>query len=405
MFAPILPRLGFDALHPPDTVFAPRSSVERTHWFGLPPWRLDALTGTTIACMGSMPLICHAGVATEVALSFLESAGLTRPKSLLLYRDEREAVARARECVSAGMRLAYIYPPPPGADADEMLLVPLDAYGSLNDKARLGELVASLHVPPRRIVAPDEIAGLLAAWPGRPVFVKGAIRGAHGAGRDVRRCASAAEWTEAIAWLLGERAHLAGVVVEDEIHFVSTWCLSFAVLAAECLYLGAAEQLFSSVGTQSGSRIDPRHPPPQAAVAVAQAIAERARGLGYRGICGFDVGVDADGHVFAFDLNFRSNASTPQVLMHDAATRRIGAAVSQSFTFRLKGSLEAALDPLRAYAEEGRLVPLRIYDGAFAPAPEGCNIVSGLLVAGDSAAADELAAELASRVEPLAAPP
>jgi hypothetical protein len=352
--------------------------------------------------MGSMPLICHAGVATEAALSFLESAGLPRPKSLLLYRDEREAVARARECVSAGMRLAYFYPPPAGADADEMLLVPLNAYGSFNDKARLGELVAPQHVPPRRVVALDEVAGLMADWPGRPVFVKGAIAGAHGAGTDVRYCTNAAEWSQALAWFLGERAHLVGIVVEDAIRFVSTWCLSFAVLAGECLALGGAEQLFSSVGIQSGSRIDPRNAPPEEAIAISRAIAERARALGYRGLCGFDLGLAEDGRLFAFDLNFRSNASTPQVLMHEAATRRIGAAVSQSFSFRLKGSLEAALGRLRPYAEDGRLVPLRIYDGAFAEAPDGFNMVSGMLIAADSAGAVELAAELASLLAPLA---
>jgi hypothetical protein len=36
--------------------------------------------------MGSMPLICHEGVATAEILAFLEMAGLERPRSLFLYR-------------------------------------------------------------------------------------------------------------------------------------------------------------------------------------------------------------------------------------------------------------------------------------------------------------------------------
>jgi hypothetical protein len=398
VFAPLAPRFTLDALHPRDTAFFPRSTLARTHWIHVPAWRLDALTGLTLSCIGSMPLVCHERVASEPALAFLEAAGLARPKSLLLYRDEAGALARARACVAASRKLAYGYPPPPGADADEMLLVPLGLYAAWNNKARLAEFVPPQHVPPRRFVAAERIADLLSQWPGRPVFVKAAVDGANGAGRGVRHCTSAAEWESALAWLAQERAQLAGIVVEDALPFTATWCASFALLAERSLYLGAAEQLFASVGSQSGSRIDPRNAPPPQAVAACLAVAEAARARGYRGLCGFDVGALADGRVFVVDLNFRINASTPQVLLHEPATRRLGAAVSQSFLLAPKGPLAAALERLRAYAEDGRLVPLRIYDAAGEPAPDATNLVSGIVIANDADGASALAAELAARL-------
>ena len=141
------PSIGLDQLHPPATVLAPRSCAEQTHWLRYPPWRLDALTGMAMSCLGSMRLICHEGVATEEVLSFLELAGLERPRSLLLYRTESEAVARARECAARGERLAYFFPPPPGADAPERLLISIAAYGLFNNKARLGEFVLPAACP------------------------------------------------------------------------------------------------------------------------------------------------------------------------------------------------------------------------------------------------------------------
>ena len=180
---------------------------------------------------------------------------------------------------------------------------------------------------------------------------------------------------------------------------VSTWCLSFAVLPETSLYLGAAEQVFSAVGIQKGSRIDPLRLPSEEIVEICRAVAERARARGYLGICGFDVGTDSAGGVFVFDLNFRMNGSTPQVLMHAAAAARTGHRVSQSFGSALTGPLTEALARLRPYVEKGCLVPLRIFDGALAEAPDAPSFISGLVLADD----DVLAAQLESEVSGLLA--
>ena len=384
---PVQPSVPFDRLHPPGTVLAPRSSLDRARWLRMPSWRLDSLTGTAISCLGSMPLICHAGVATSEILDFLETAGLERPRTLRRYRTESEAVALAHECVAGGARLAYFYPPLPGADAPEMLLLSIESYGFFNNKARLGEFVPSEHVPPRRFVDAAGIAGLRDHPPPHAVFLKAAVEGANGAGKDLRYCPDAPSWRDAIAWLLTEQEHLMGLIVEDAVPVASTWCLSFGVLPERALYLGAAEQIFSEVGVQEGSRIDPSNPPPPEVEAVSRSVAENARTRGYLGLCGFDVGVDSAGRILVFDLNFRMNSSTPQVLMHAAAAARTGNPVSQSFGSVLGGPLEKTLARLRPYVEAGRLLPLRIFDGSLSDGGNAPSFISGLVLAEDAARA------------------
>jgi hypothetical protein len=281
-----------------------------------------------------------------------------------------------------------------------MLLVPLALYGFLNNKARLGELVPEPHVPRRSFVPAAEIAGLRARPPERPVFLKAAVDGATGGGKDLRYCANPSAWESAVDWFSSEQAHLAGLIVEDAIPVASTWCLSFAVLPETCVYLGAAEQIFSSIGIQSGSRIDPSNPPPEEAAAICRTIADKARALGYLGICGFDVGADAEGRLFVFDLNFRMNGSTPQVLMHAAAAARTGYRVSQSFGSALAGPLSATLARLRPHVEQGRAIPLRIFDGALAETADAPSFVSGLVLAEDGQEAEELEREISELLAP-----
>lgn len=347
-----------------------------------------------------MPLICHEGVATPQILEFLEMAGLDRPSSLLRYRTESEAIAQARACAARGSRIAYFFPPPAGADAPGMLLVPIALYGPLNNKARLSELVPGAHVPRRSFVPPVEIAGLRARPPEHPVFLKAAVDGATGGGKDLRYCATASDWESAVDWFSGEQDHLAGLIVEDAIPVASTWCLSFAVLPEACVFLGAAEQVFSSIGIQSGSRIDPSNPPPEEAAAICRTIAVKARDLGYLGICGFDVGADAGGRVIVFDLNFRMNGSTPQVLMHAAAAARTGKRVSQSFASPFAGPLSEALARLRPHVEQGRAIPLRIFDGALAETPDAPSFISGLVLAEDGPRAAELERSISEVLAP-----
>ena len=94
------------------------------------------------------------------------------------------------------------------------------------------------------------------------------------------------------------------------------------------------------------------------------------------------------------------NGSTPQVLMHAAAAARTGNRVSQSFASPLAGPLSEALARLRPHVEQGRAMPLRIFDGALAETPDAPSFISGLVLAEDGPRAAELEREISELLAP-----
>lgn len=376
--------------------------MDRVQWVHVDPFRLDTGTGVVLALMGDMPLICHESTATPSILQFFRNVGLEPARFLSTYRDEAESVARAREHVAQGRRLAYIYPPPRELSADAALVVPVALYGQLNDKARLDSYVGSEHLPLHRIVSVDSLDEAAAFLWGEAVFVKACHAGASGAGVDIRYCPDAASRAGALEWLRSRAAELTGVRVEQALDIPSCWCVNIAVLDAGVRYLGAATQLFSAPGRQTGSRIDPDDLPSEVVVRIAMQIGEIARQQGYRGVAGLDIGTTRSGDPYVFDLNFRLAASTPQVLLHEAAVARVGARISCSFNVLVHGPIEAALARVAPFARDGRFVPTRLYDAT--PLSGRRSVVTGFVVGRTIETADRVERELrASLGELLAA--
>jgi biotin carboxylase len=114
-------------------------------------------------------------------------------------------------------------------------------------------------------------------------------------------------------------------------------------------------------------------------VAIALAIAERSRSVGYRGVAGFDIGVTSDGRPFVFDLNFRIVSSTPQVLLHEGAVSRVNARISQSWGIMLKGALEPALSRMSDFSRSGEFIPTRLYEATADTG--GMSLITGMVVA------------------------
>jgi hypothetical protein len=387
---PLVPAATLDLLHPPNTAYAPRSSRARTRWVMDADYKLDALTGVPVALLGAMPLICHRGAATPAALELFARAGLARPERLFLYDTEAEAVALAKSLAASGYRLAYIHPPPEALGGTGALLVSPDRYAAMNDKANLAELVYPGLLPPRRLLSPEDAFRL--PFPGRPTYLKAGHGEASGGGAGVAYCASADDWRTAMAWFAECGLPIRRMVIEEAVAVRRSWCFSIAVLDECVRYLGAAMQLLGAPGRQVGSRIDPDAPPPEAAVQAAVAIGEQSRRQGYRGIAGFDIGADAGGRLFVFDLNFRINSSTAFVLLHAAATARIGATVTQSVNATFDAPLGGALRRLEPLIDEGRFVPTRLYDGAAG----GCSVVTGMATGATADEADALARSTAA---------
>lgn len=385
--------LTYADLHPAKTCYAPRTTRENIRWILSSHFQIDSVTGITSCLMGDMPLICHRAVVTPPALEFMRLAGLSPPKKLLTYSTEAEAVSLAKQRIDLGERLAYIFPPLHGEDIAAGLLVPATVYGRLNDKIRIPEFVGYEYLPKRQVIQKENIGELLDQSPGYPVFVKAGVEGASGGGHDVRYCDSEASWRKAIQWFQNKQDEVSGLVIEEAIDVQTCWCLGVSILDTGCLYLGAAIQLFDKPPTQTGSRIDPDFSVPDEAGQITLKIAEEARQQGYRGIAGFDIGIDANKNLFVFDLNFRLNSCTNQLLLHGHATRSIGARVSQSWSVSHASSIAGLLERLVPFAEKGVFIPFRMFDqqtfNDIYPEREAESVISGMIVA-DSVSEIEL---------------
>jgi hypothetical protein len=394
---PLKPHLDLYALYPKGTIFAPRSTAQKTRWAYTSPMNLDSSTGNAITVMGRMPLICHRGVATPSALDFLVRAGHSLPSDMLTYETEEEAVSLALSRIRKGERLAYICPPPLDLEGSPYLVVPVEKYNFLNNKANMPFLVDPEFLPQRSLIPQDCFNELHIMHPDLPIFLKIAYPGVSGGGVDVRFCPDAQSWSDALEWVEINQDGITGAIVEQAIDVRTCWCFNVGILESRCTYLGAAIQLFSEPAMQSGSRIDPEDAPPPKAVEIALAIAEKARKGGYRGIAGFDIGISQGDKLFVFDLNFRTNGSTPQVLLHEAAVARVGAKVSQSWHVVVNGLLDPLIERISPLAETGRFVPTRLFE--YATDGECRSMATGFVVAATVDEADVLCRQLSDAVE------
>lgn len=390
------PIATLEDLYPPGTVLTIRTQMNRMR-FALAPdeeFRLDSGSGILIPIVGSIPLICHENTVTPDILAFMRLAGLEPGSETLPYATEPEARALALAHLNEGRPLAYIYPLPAAIHLHPGLLVSDNLYRWLNDKQNLENLVDQEHLPPYVLIKPAEANSVQDLFPGNPIFIKACHPGASGAGYDIHHCPDSEKRAAAIRWMLDYSEHLTAIRVEMALEIATSWCVNLAILAEDCRYLGSAAQIFSSPGKQTGSRIDPDDLPHENVIKLALNIGEKARLMGYRGVAGFDIGIDGTGHPYVFDLNFRLVASTPQVLLHDAAVKRFLGSISESWSMATKEPLRPVMQALKRYVETGQFIPTRIYEGT--TLSRGTSVISGFVVGNNLQEILELSNEMQS---------
>ncbi len=373
------PPLTLDVISPERTLIAPLTTMDATHRIFEGAFRLDTVTGNSLAIAGKMPLICSRNVATSEILDFFRLSGLEPAGNLYTYQDQEEAIEYAKQFIAKGWKVLYSYPPPPALGSGHGLVVPLPLYFYLNDKASIDDLVDGEDLPPHVFVGSDDLETVKGIFSERAVFIKACSNEATGGGADVLYCPDVEARFCFPEWLSARSNGLSGVRVELALDIETSWCINVAVREERSIYLGAAIQLFEEPARQKGSRIDPDKVPSEETVRIALGIAERGRSLGFRGVAGFDIGEDRSGKPFAFDLNFRFVSSTGQVLLHEWAVGRVKARVSESWSHFVACPLSPALDRIRKFAEKGLFVPSRLYEGT--PLSGGRSLITGFVVA------------------------
>ncbi len=349
-------------LWPGDALVVQRAADDSLDWLRQTLMWADRSSAAPISFVGGLPIVCHQAAVRPAAVQLLGDCGLRLPSEIISYQDWDDLRGIVAGQVRRGRRLGISY----GA---RRLLAPAEAYvnhpdviAELNDKANLADLLPPEAVLERCVVPRDALRPTLERRHADPPFVlKAASRLGSGGGDDVLICRS----TEDVDAAERKFARAERVIIETFGDFAATWCVHFAVSNGGVRYCGAAEQVCDERGSYHGNWCRPGPGPADAAVEFARHAAEAGRWRGYRGFVGVDVGQIDGGRWFAFDLNFRNNGSTPQVLLRDAIAEAWGAACTRLCVgVAFGGSFEAMIERLWAFSRRRELLPLLAFDMA-----------------------------------------
>lgn len=366
-----------ERLWPEKAVFMARTDLERLRLLGVGPANLDSITLHMLGVLGTRPTVRHRSGVTDEILTFLQDAGLMIAEDIRIYDSAEEAEAIADSLVAEGRPLFWPYPLRQGRFHESAHLVRTDLWGRLNSKAFLAEIAPARALAPRRIVPTATLGARL----DHPVVVKAGGEEATGWGGTVRFCDTRERLLEVKAEFLSRE--IPTCVVERELPVDRCWCANLAVSDGGVVYLGAAEQMFSAPGCQSGSIVDPDNALPPEGVDLAIVIGEAARAMGFIGVAGLDIGRIDDGRLIVFDPNFRFNACTQQILLHHAATDRAGHTVSRSVVANVPLSVRDLIKRVQGAVEDGWLVPTRIVDRLILANEKGHSILNGFVLGRD----------------------
>jgi hypothetical protein len=390
------PAIDPDRVYPPGAALMPRTDLHTMRLLDFEPINLDSVTSHWVGLLGARPAVRHRAGAGPEVFELYRRAGIGISEETRAYRTAEEAEAIADRLVEGGARLFWPYPPRAGRFPDGAHLVPPALWRRINAKQNLEALAPAGSLPRRSVLSHEALAGL---EPEGPIFLKAGGDRPTGMGYAVRYCADRPAFDAARSWFAARSADVPAVIVEEALDVEVCWCAGIAVLEAETLCFGGAEQTFSAPGVQEGSAIDPERAFPEAGRALAREIGEAARRLGFRGIAGVDIGRTRDGRTVAFDPNFRFNSSSAQLLFHPRAAARAGLAVSLSFDLKLAGPFAELASRLAAPIDEAWFVPLRLWNGEEHPLAEGRHQVTGMVLGSDRRDAEAACRRLRERLE------
>ena len=360
------PILTFDEVYGPHRTYAPRAHPQTCGWITRDPALLDWLTGNQLCVMGSMPVVCSAGVTSPKSWELLAEAGIAKATSPLTFKGEQNAFDVARSASEKGkLVVQHAYPPGVVDPASQWVRPELLSY--LNNKANLPHLVPPAHVPPRTVYARASAFGIT---PKLPVVFKAATDHSTGGGVAVAVCRTAQDVEKAA----GQFESCSQVVVEDYLPIARNICMHFAVLpGGQSIYLGFADQDITEGGKYRGNWIQLGTRLPQATVDVALDVVRRGADLGYRGFVGIDIAIlegDQEGRrPQVLDLNFRVNGSTAAVLLAPAICTAKGPATLHLRTFVGQNGFAPMIATGKSATKSGKIIPLSAFDPDLAGHP------------------------------------
>jgi hypothetical protein len=311
------------------------------------------------------------------------------------YRSQRELQAILADLAHRGSKIIVSHIPAHNLLCPESYMVSPALQIELNHKANLPRFVPSKHVLPRHCIsvtalgdAGEALGNAVESPREPPVVLKSATRLPTGGGFAVVICKDHHELRGGLAMFQQAASTADGVIVEEFRDFERTWCAQVVIDDSRVVYLGAAAQVCSAEGRYLGNLCGTQHEAPAGIEPLAVAIGSSGQAAGYRGFAGFDIGVDKQGQLWVFDLNFRVCGSLAQLLFHASMCRDPEHAVTRNL--RLDSPLDVSdmALRLRPFIDDRVFVPIAALDG---PAVgNSTSIVVGYAVASSTAAVEDL---------------
>ncbi|WP_059172116.1 ATP-grasp domain-containing protein [Bacillus sp. FJAT-27445] len=360
----------------PQLVFNPRVSFEGVGWIPTDSILDDFRTGALLPIAGEMPLVCNDRTVTDDALEILKTAGITPAENLLVYDSEESFYSLLDSLNNSPLKKVMNQPLPDAEVPEENYWIDKEVFSYLNNKANLGELVPRENRPKRIVVSPSEAVTVKKEW-GFPFVMKAGTDLPNGGGFDVFFCHTDEEFHEGLELLKDSQS----IVFEELVDIRKNYCIQFAKMHdGKLIYLGAGEQITTESGQYKGNWISDAEGPPEKAIALGKTIMEKACGLGYRGVAGFDILLTEDGRVLCIDLNFRLNGSTPALLLKDSIFSSRQTRDMMFKTWKIDSGWDDFRSVCTSLIKDGSLIPLAIYHPEDGADQEMRPIINGILL-------------------------
>jgi L-aspartate-L-methionine ligase len=360
----IRPRFKLIDLCGPGYVFNSRAPENAAQWIFESPAVADAATGSQLTVIGSMPVLCSAGVATDAGLGLLREIGFAIEPELVTYTDTGDRLVKMKRLAARNLTFIDQHVQTDASLHPGVSWVNPAQLSALNNKRNLSMWVPAAHLPAREICELSSLFCRAKRLERFPVVIKSVTEKSSGGGFGIRICHNESEVDAACHFFRS----LDSVIVEDYLAMHQNLCVNYAVFAdGRIEYLGAAQQIINDKLRYLGNWLEPPGAQMSRLIHVGYEVMQKAYEYGYRGFAGFDAAIREDGSFHIYDLNFRFNGSTASLLLYDALAQRTGMPVAKNASWKFKSGFDNMIRSLRQAVEKHQLIPISTFD------PTCCN--------------------------------
>ncbi|MCS4487006.1 L-aspartate--L-methionine ligase LdmS [Staphylococcus americanisciuri] len=351
------PDVTMAQLYEEDVVYSSRPSYISNPWLEPDEHQSNFLSARELL-IADMPVIVHEASVTDKLRELFALVNRTIPDNLYYFKDQdsyEQLLQRLSKEEGYKIYFQYVHGdnlvPPQQYAMDKQLFV------DLNNKSKIPEWTDGKYLPRREVVAFDNFEQAVRQWT-LPIVIKPGDELPTAGGYGVMICYTQEELEQAIQRVQKASEATETLIIEQCVEAVSNYCVQFAKHPDKgIIYLGAAKQLTNEYGFYQGN-VNAQHVP-QKVIDAGYALMEKAVQLGFIGIAGFDILEDADGEVYAIDLNYRQNGSTSMLLL----ASELAASHHKFYSYVAKGDNERFYEAIKTFIQKGVLYPLSYYDG------------------------------------------